>query len=104
MNRMMTYAALLLVLMIARPASAQDSSPGVGDSSYVAGEYRVFTGAGEPASIDDIVAAMGDYTVVFVGEAHDDPTGHMLEAELYRRAYDAYGSPGSNGGAPHGRG
>lgn len=100
MNKLMIFAALPLVLMIALPANAQDSSPGVGDSAYVAGEYRVFTGAGEPSSIDDIVAAMGDYTVVFVGEAHDDPTGHMLEAELYRRAYEAYGAPESNGGAP----
>ena len=100
MNRMMIFAALPLVLMIALPANAQDSSPGVGDSSYVAGEYRVFTGAVEPSSIDDIVAAMGDYTVVFVGEAHDDPTGHMLEAELLERAYEAYGSPGSNDGVP----
>ena len=100
MNKMMIFAALPLVLMIAPPANAQDSSPGVGDSSYVAGEYRVFTGAGEPSSIDDIVAAMGDYTVVFVGEAHDDPTGHMLEAELFKRAYETYGAPGSNDGAP----
>ncbi|MCL7959929.1 MAG: ChaN family lipoprotein, partial [marine benthic group bacterium] len=100
MNRMMIIAALPLVLMIALPANAQDSSPGVGDSAYVAGEYRVYTGAGEPSSIDDIVAAMGDYTVVFVGEAHDDPTGHMLEAELYRRAYETYGAPDSNDGSP----
>jgi len=100
MNNKMTFAALPLVLMIALPAHAQDSSPGVGDSAYVAGEYRVFTGAGEPSSIDDIVAAMGDYQVVFVGEAHDDPTGHMLEAELLKRAYEAYGAQGSNDGAP----
>jgi uncharacterized iron-regulated protein len=43
---------------------------------------------------------MGRHQVVFVGEAHDDPTGHMLEAELLKRAYEAYGAPGSNGGAP----
>jgi uncharacterized iron-regulated protein len=96
----MTLAALPLVLMIALPAHAQDSSPGMGDSAYVAGEYRVFTGAGEPASMDDIVAAMSDYAVVFVGETHDDPTGHMLEAELLERAYEAYGAPGANDGAP----
>ncbi len=97
MNRKMILAALPLVLTIAGSglARAQDSSPGVGDSSYVAGDYRVYTGAGAPASIDDIVAAMGDYSVVFVGEAHDDPTGHMLEAELLRRAYEAYGDPES---------
>ncbi len=96
----MILVALPLVLIIALPARAQDSSPGMGDSAYVAGEYRVFTGAGEPASIDDIVAAMGRHQVVFVGEAHDDPTGHMLEAELLKRAYEAYAAPGSNDGAP----
>lgn len=57
----------------------------------MAGEYRVYTGAGEPATLDDIVAAMGDVTVVFIGEGHDDPTGHMLEAELLERAHQAYG-------------
>jgi uncharacterized iron-regulated protein len=100
MSALRILAALPLVLVIALPADAQDSTPGVGDSAYVAGEYRVFTGAGEPASIDDIVAAMADYQVVFVGEAHDDPTGHMLEAELLKRAYESYGAPGSNDDAP----
>ena len=91
--------AVMLALTTSAPATAhaQDSSPGIGDSAYVAGEYRVFTGAGEPASFDDIVAAMGDHQVVFVGETHDDPTGHMLEAELLRRAYEAYGAYGKPG-------
>jgi len=93
-------AVLPLGLMIPLPAHAQDSSTGVEDSAYVAGEYRVFTGSGEPASIDDVVAEMGRHQVVFVGETHDDPTGHMLEAELLRRAYEAYGAPGSNDDAP----
>jgi uncharacterized iron-regulated protein len=100
MNKTKLFAALPLVLMIAPRATAQDSSPGVGDTAYVAGEYRVYDGAGEPASIDDIVAAMGDHQVVFIGEAHDDPTGHMLEAELLKRAYETYGAPGANGGSP----
>ena len=96
----MILAALPLVLVTALPTSAQDSSSGMGDSAYVAGEYRVFTGAGQPATIDDIVASMGRHQVVFVGETHDDPTGHMLEAELLERAYEAYGPPRSSGGAP----
>jgi len=70
------------------------------DSAYVAGEYQVFTGAGAPASIADIIAEMGRHQVVFVGETHDDPTGHMLEAELLQRAYDAYGAEGANDSAP----
>jgi uncharacterized iron-regulated protein len=97
MNKKPTLAALLLVPIIALtatvlPARAQDSTPGVGDSAYVAGEYRVFTGAGEPASIEDIIAEMGRHQVVFIGEGHDDPTGHMLEAQLLEAAYEAYGT------------
>lgn len=62
------------------------------DTAYSPGEYRVFTGAGAPASLDDVVAAMAAEDVVFIGEAHDDPTGHMLEAELLERAREAYGT------------
>jgi len=79
-----TTAAFLAV-----PLAAQDSSPGVGDSAYVAGDYRVYSGDGTGSSIDDIVAAMAAVEVVFVGETHDDPTGHFLETELLRRAYHA---------------
>jgi uncharacterized iron-regulated protein len=90
----------VLALLAAVPVTAQDPPTGALDTAYVAGEYRVFTGAGEPASLDDVVAAMGPYDVVFVGESHDDPTGHMLEAELLRRAWETYGRPESGGGAP----
>ncbi|MFV1986997.1 MAG: ChaN family lipoprotein [Gemmatimonadota bacterium] len=99
MNRKMNLAPLLLVLAIATPVLAQDSSPGAADTAYVAGDYRVFTGAGEPASLDDLIAEMGRVQVVFVGETHDDPTGHMLEAELLRRAYETYGTAGADGGS-----
>ncbi len=93
-------AALPLVLMVVLPAHAQDTSAATEDSAYVAGEYRVFTGAGEPGSVDDIISEMARVQVAFIGESHDDPTGHMLEAELLERAYAAYGAPGSNDSAP----
>ncbi|MDH3290876.1 MAG: ChaN family lipoprotein [Gemmatimonadota bacterium] len=93
MTKLTIVAALPLVLTLAPPLSAQDAAQAVQDTAYVAGEYRVFTGAGEPASIDDIVAEMGRHQVVFVGEAHDDPTGHMLEATLLQRAYETYAAP-----------
>jgi uncharacterized iron-regulated protein len=100
MNKKMLVAALPLVLMIVLPAPAQDSSPSGENRAYVAGEFRVFTGAGEPTSIEAVVAAMGPHQVVFIGETHDDPTGHMLEAELLQRAYETYGAPGANDGSP----
>jgi uncharacterized iron-regulated protein len=73
-------------------AGAQDAAQ---DSAYVPGAYRVFDGSGAPATLDDVVAAMAGHEVVFVGETHDDPTGHMLEAELLRRAHEVYASRGA---------
>jgi uncharacterized iron-regulated protein len=97
-------AALAGLFVSAPVARAQDSSPGTAvarDSAYAPGEYRVFTGAGVPATLDDVVAAMGEVEVVFVGETHDDPTGHMLEADLLRRAHEAFGAAGADTeGAP----
>jgi uncharacterized iron-regulated protein len=82
------------------PVSAQQLPPEVVDTAYVAGDYRVFTGTGQPATLDDVVAAMGRHEVVFIGETHDDPTGHMLEAKLLERAWHAYGDPAARGAAP----
>ncbi len=98
MNSASTLTALWLAAAMAPPAHAQDAPPETRDSAYVAGEYRVFTGAGEPASIQAIIAEMGHHQVVFIGESHDDPTGHMLEATLLRGAYEAYGAASSSVG------
>jgi uncharacterized iron-regulated protein len=89
MRLLSLLATATTATFLAVPLAAQDSSPGVGDSAYVAGDYRVYSGDGTAASIDEIVAAMAAAEVVFVGETHDDPTGHFLEAELLRRAHQA---------------
>lgn len=95
--RAAAISLMSLALSLARvlPAPAQEAFHAAVDSAYVAGAYSVFTRAGEPATLDDVVAEMGRHEVVFIGETHDDPTGHMLEAELLRRAYEAYGTPAS---------
>ncbi|MDX1393093.1 MAG: ChaN family lipoprotein [Gemmatimonadota bacterium] len=95
-------AAGLLTGVHAVPAQAQAAggdSPSLPDTAYVAGEYRVYTGAGEPSSIDAIVTAMARHDVVFVGETHDDPTGHMLEALLLRQAHETHAGPAAAGDA-----
>jgi uncharacterized iron-regulated protein len=92
-----TIFAISALVLAAAPATAQDAQP---DTAYTPGEYRVFTGAGVPAMLEDVVAAMGRHDVVFIGEAHDDPTGHMLEAELLQRAWRTYGAPAADGAAP----
>jgi uncharacterized iron-regulated protein len=83
----------ILALLAAGPASAQVPDHPPLDSAYTAGAYRVYTGAGEPAALEDVLDAMGRHQVVFIGETHDDPTGHMLEAELLRRAHETHGDP-----------
>ncbi len=94
-----SLTALLAALAIALPAPAQEPSMGTPDTAYVAGPYRVFTGQGRAASLDDIVAEMGRHQVVFIGESHDDPTGHKLEAELLERVYAAHGPTEGSGDA-----
>ena len=91
-----SLAAVVALVGLPRTLQAQAVTPPL-DTAYVPGEYRVFTGAGEAASLEDVVAAMAEHDVVFIGETHDDPTGHMLEAELLARALAAYG--GAEGGA-----
>jgi uncharacterized iron-regulated protein len=97
------FATLSLVLLSAPDLQAQgdpaqEVPQEVLDTAYVAGEYRVFTGGGEPSTLDAVVAAMGEHDVVFIGEIHDDPTGHMLELELLQRAQGAFGSPAESSG------
>ena len=69
----------LLCLALSLAASAQDKKA-VTDQSY-----RVFRSDGSPATIRDIVASAKDAQVVFLGETHDDPVAHHLEAELWKQ-------------------
>src|SRR6476646_1688035 len=55
--------------------------------------YRVYDGQGNPATLDAIVKATEGNEALFLGEQHDDPVAHAIEAELFRRAVSAY-SPG----------
>lgn len=84
--RPLVLAAALVLAAVPLAHAQEEPAP---DSAYVPGAYRVYDGDGRPATLDDVVAAMADHEVVFVGETHDDPTGHMLEAELLRRAKEA---------------
>jgi uncharacterized iron-regulated protein len=48
--------------------------------------YRVFHGDGSPATLDNIIEAAQRVNVTFIGETHDDPVAHYLEAEVLKRA------------------
>lgn len=54
--------------------------------------YEVYTGSGEPSDLNAVVSAMAGAHVVFLGEEHNDPTGHALELMLLEAAHRKYGS------------
>jgi uncharacterized iron-regulated protein len=77
--------------------SPKGISGGEGQESDYSSHFRVFTGAGEPATVEDIVQAMAGVEVVLVGEIHTDPVGHWVEAELVRKALALTGGEGAGG-------
>lgn len=83
MIRFRTLWILVISLLAALPGTAQEPAPN---------DYRVFTGDGAAASLDDLVQAMATADVTFVGEEHNDPTAHWIELELLRRAHQVYGA------------
>ena len=53
--------------------------------------FRIYHPNGQPATLADIVQAMREVEVVLIGEQHDDPTAHVLQATLLQLAYERYG-------------
>lgn len=50
--------------------------------------YRIYRADGTPASLTELIAASKAATVTFVGEFHDDPVAHYLEAQILRKTWD----------------
>ncbi|HQU91153.1 MAG TPA: ChaN family lipoprotein [Pyrinomonadaceae bacterium] len=56
------------------------------------GKFTVFTGKGQPSSIDEIMKSLTNADVVFLGEFHDDAVAHAIQLEIFRRAIEQYGA------------
>lgn len=69
-------AVLTAVALAAAVVSAQ------APADTLAGRFAVFTGAGQPSGLDAIVDAVRPGDVLFLGEQHDDRTGHALELRI----------------------
>jgi uncharacterized iron-regulated protein len=79
---MKTLAILLFIFVMYNAATGQ--------IPYSEDQFRAFDANGNPRAIADIVKAAGAADVIFLGELHDDPVGHAIEAEVFRRVYAEY--------------
>jgi uncharacterized iron-regulated protein len=50
--------------------------------------YRVYDAKGNAVCLDTILERMQAVSVVFIGEHHDDPVAHHLEALLFKRSHE----------------
>lgn len=78
---------LLFIALLAQLApAARAQSVQVGEVT----RYKAFDSKGRAVKLEEIIEALDAADVLFVGERHDDATGHALEAELLRRADERY--------------
>ncbi|NBC15922.1 MAG: hypothetical protein GVY18_01260 [Bacteroidetes bacterium] len=77
------FGLLLPALTFGQAAPSADSAAAESAPS----PYAIYTADGTPADLAAIVAAMDTVQVVFIGEQHDDPIAHDLQATLLMEAY-----------------
>lgn len=56
--------------------------------------FEIYNAQGQAVSLADLIDAMREQEVVFIGELHNDPTAHAAELELLRGAFARYGQSG----------
>lgn len=84
----MLLSVLVLFLSLLAPNPFQANPVAVPDSTRP--PYLVFTGQGEPSTLDAVLEAMAAADVVYVGESHDDSVAHAIETELLQKAFARY--------------
>src|ERR1051326_2363907 len=82
--RLFRLASILLpALLMTQPLSA--ATPQAPEA-----HYRAFDSKGAPVKLQNIADALDGADVLIIGETHDDPVAHLLEAEMLRRADERY--------------
>lgn len=84
MNNLMKLFVFSLVLFFSMNFVSYGQLP------YSEDQFRAFNAKGDPVTMEDIIKAAGGADVVFLGEQHDDPVGHAIEAEVLRRVFATY--------------
>lgn len=84
----LVFCTLLAVPMLSRPGPTPAQTIAPARTREEA--YRVFDAQGRRVTLQEVVSALADAEVVCVGELHDDPTAHGLEAELLGEVFARY--------------
>ena len=78
-NLLVVCAALALCTACAPRASMVLTIPEPMGVEAELGAFRVYAGDGRPASLPEVVTALGSVSVLFVGEEHDDSIAHRVK-------------------------
>jgi uncharacterized iron-regulated protein len=68
------------------------SSVSFGQVPFDDAHFRVFDGQGIASSVGAIVDSAMQNELIFLGEMHDDAVGHAVQAEIFRRIVERFGS------------
>ncbi len=79
----MTYLLVILGTLL-YTSTAADSAV---QDTVTAQHYRIYRADGTPATTDDVVEALRETDVLFIGETHNDPIVHHLQLVLMHRAH-----------------
>ena len=60
--------------------------------AYSEDHFRVYDSKGNPATIEQIIEAIGENEAVFLGEQHDDAVAHAIQFEIFKRVVAEYAS------------
>jgi uncharacterized iron-regulated protein len=82
MQLLTNVSAIALFLLAQGGIAEQPSDLATPDSDK---HYRVYDGKGNPSTLDAVLERMQGVDVVFLGESHDDPLAHLLQAHLLRQ-------------------
>jgi uncharacterized iron-regulated protein len=55
-------------------------------------DFKHFGTKGNPATMQQVLEAIGQNDVVFLGEQHDDSVGHAFQFEIFKAAVEKYGA------------
>jgi uncharacterized iron-regulated protein len=82
------FASILLFIALTAQLATGAGAPAQTPEAH----YRAFDSKGNAVTLQSIIDALEHADVLFIGETHDDPVAHLIEAEMFRRADERYGS------------